>query len=185
MFENDEISITLIAFFRYFRNHDDVIKWKLFPRYWPFVREFLAQRPVTRSFGVFFDVHSNKRLSKQWWGWWFETPSCPLWRHRNVSIFVTYIPTHIKHDYAMTWAPWRLKSLATWELLQQSIWDHCKKNCKAALLNFYDGNPQVASSFTKASNSGSVYNLNAKPADAALHLKNLKNCIHPLQFEYT
>ena len=25
----------------------------------------------------------NKRLSKQWWCWWFETPSCPLWRHRN------------------------------------------------------------------------------------------------------
>ena len=25
----------------------------------------------------------NKRLSKQSWGWWFETPSCPLWRHRN------------------------------------------------------------------------------------------------------
>ena len=25
----------------------------------------------------------NKRLRKQWWSWWFETPSCPLWRHRN------------------------------------------------------------------------------------------------------
>ena len=25
----------------------------------------------------------NKRLSKQWWGWWIETPSCPLWRHCN------------------------------------------------------------------------------------------------------
>ena len=25
----------------------------------------------------------NKHLSKQWWGWWFETPSCPLWRHCN------------------------------------------------------------------------------------------------------
>ena len=42
-----------------------------------------AQRPVTRSFDVFYDLHPNKRLSKQWWGWWFETPSCPLWRHRN------------------------------------------------------------------------------------------------------
>ena len=43
--------------------------------------EFPAQRPVTRSFDVFFDP--NKRLSKQWWGWWFETQSCSLWRHRN------------------------------------------------------------------------------------------------------
>ena len=23
----------------------------------------------------------NKLLSKQWWDWWFETPSHPLWRH--------------------------------------------------------------------------------------------------------
>ena len=26
----------------------------------------------------------NKRLSKQSWGWWFETPSRSLWRHCNV-----------------------------------------------------------------------------------------------------
>ena len=30
---------------------------------------------VPRSFGVFFDLHLNKWLSKQSWGWWFETPS--------------------------------------------------------------------------------------------------------------
>ena len=47
--------------------------------------EFPAQRPVTRSFGVFFHLRLNKRLSKQWWGWWFETASRPLWRHRNVE----------------------------------------------------------------------------------------------------
>ena len=46
--------------------------------------EFTGHRPVTRRFGVFFDLHLNKRLSKQWWGWWFETPSRPLWRHCNV-----------------------------------------------------------------------------------------------------
>ena len=45
--------------------------------------EFPAQRPVTRSFGVFFDLRLNKRLSKQSWGWWFETLSRPLWHHRN------------------------------------------------------------------------------------------------------
>ena len=45
---------------------------KHFPRYWPFVLgkspmtgEFPAQRPVMRSFGVFFDVRLNKRLGKQ------------------------------------------------------------------------------------------------------------------------
>ena len=45
--------------------------------------EFPAQRPVKQSFDVFFDLRLNKGLSKQSWGWWFETLSRPLWRHRN------------------------------------------------------------------------------------------------------
>ena len=49
----------------------------------PVTGEFPAKRPVTRSFDVFFDLRLNKRLSKQSWGWWFETLSRPLWRHRN------------------------------------------------------------------------------------------------------
>ena len=70
--------------------HDDVIKWKHLPRYWPFVRgihrstvtgEFPAQMPAMRSFEVFFDLRLNKRLSKQWRDWLFETQSRPLWRH--------------------------------------------------------------------------------------------------------
>ena len=52
----------------------------------PVPGEFPAQRPVTRSFDVFFDLRSNKRLSKQWRGWWFEMQSCPLWRHRNENV---------------------------------------------------------------------------------------------------
>ena len=40
---------------------------------------------VTRNFDVFFDLHPKERLSKQWWGWWCETLSCPSWRHRNVT----------------------------------------------------------------------------------------------------
>ena len=42
-----------------------------------------AQRPVTRSFHVFFDLRLNKPLSKQSWYWRFETLSRSLWRHRN------------------------------------------------------------------------------------------------------
>ena len=49
----------------------------------PVPGEFPTQRPVTRSFDVFFDLRLNKRLSKQSWGWWFETLPCPLWRHSN------------------------------------------------------------------------------------------------------
>ena len=71
-------------------NHDGVIKWKHFPRYWPFCAgnspvtgEFPAQRPVTGSFDVFCHLCLNKRLSKQSWGLWLETPSRLLWRHCN------------------------------------------------------------------------------------------------------
>ena len=45
--------------------------------------EFPTQRPVTRSFDVLFDLRLNKRLSKQPWGWWFETLSWSLWHHCN------------------------------------------------------------------------------------------------------
>ena len=67
--------------------HDDVIKWKHFPRYWPFVRG-IHRSPVN-------SLHKGQwrrafmfslicvRLSKQSWGWWFETRS--LWRHCDVS----------------------------------------------------------------------------------------------------
>ena len=68
------VSCTLLLF------HDDVIKWKLFPRNWPFVRG-IHRSPVTQSFDVFFDLRLNQRLSKN--GWWFETLSRPLWRHCN------------------------------------------------------------------------------------------------------
>ena len=61
----------------------------------PVPGEFPAQRPVTRSFDVFFDQRPNKRLSKQSWGWWFETLSRPLWRHRDAKSYLgqsTHIP---------------------------------------------------------------------------------------------
>ena len=49
----------------------------------PIPGEFPAQRPVTRSFDVFFDLRLNKQLSKQSWGWWLETLLRPLWRQCN------------------------------------------------------------------------------------------------------
>ena len=69
---------------------------QLVPRYWPFVRgihrtgEFPTQRPETQSFDVFFDQCLNKRLSKQWWRWWFKTPSRSLWRHCNGSLYLRH-----------------------------------------------------------------------------------------------
>ena len=73
-------------------SYDDVIKWKHFPRYWPFVW-WIHRSPVNsphsgqwRGALMFSLICAlNKRLSKQSWGWWFETRSLSLWRHRNVS----------------------------------------------------------------------------------------------------
>ena len=71
--------------------HDGVIKWTHFPRYWPFVRE-IHRSPLNsphkgqwRGASMFSLICAlNKRLSKQSWGWWFETPSCSIWRHCNL-----------------------------------------------------------------------------------------------------
>ena len=54
----------------------------------PVIGEFPSQRPVVRSFDVFFDLHPNKRLSKNSKCWWFETPSRSLWRHSNVHWYL-------------------------------------------------------------------------------------------------
>ena len=64
----------------------------------PVPGDFPAQRPVTQSFDVFFYLHPNERLSKQSWGWWFETPWLPLWRHSNILH-----NTHNRHIIAHPW----------------------------------------------------------------------------------
>ena len=75
----------------------------------PVTGEFPTQRPVTRSFDVFFDLRLNKRLSKQSWGLWSETPWWSLWRHPNamhvhcmpdliklcVFLFIKWVYTHL------------------------------------------------------------------------------------------
>ena len=79
--------------------HDDVIKWKHFPRYWRFVLgihrtpgEFPTQRPVTRSFDFFF-IYA--RIT----GWVNNREAGDLRRHRvhcdvtvmSVLMLVVYV----------------------------------------------------------------------------------------------
>ena len=70
-------------------DHDDVIKWKHFPRNWRFVRRIHRSTVNSRHKGqwrgalIFFSLRLYKRLSKQSWGWWFETPSHSLWCQCN------------------------------------------------------------------------------------------------------
>ena len=50
-------------------DHDDVIKWKHFPRYWTFVRginRWPLDSPIKGQWCGFFDLRLNKRMSKQW-----------------------------------------------------------------------------------------------------------------------
>ena len=47
----------------------------------PVIGEFLAQRPVTRGFDIFFDLCLNGWTNNGENG--FETPDGPLWRHCN------------------------------------------------------------------------------------------------------
>ena len=102
---------------------DDVIKWKHFPRYWPFVRG-IHRSPVnsphkgTRSFDIFLDLRLNKRFGKQRWGWWFETSSHPLWRHCNAYISLAFIiegyrPKNFNKGPRKTWHG-LLFNLQTW-----------------------------------------------------------------------
>ena len=87
-----------------FKYYDDVIKWKHFRvtgslcGKFTVPGDFPAQRPVTRSFDVFFDLRPNKRLNKQPWGWWFETPSWSLWRQCNDCTLIGVIRWYTLHS---------------------------------------------------------------------------------------
>ena len=94
----------------------------------PVPGEFPSQRPVTRSFHISFDLRMNKRLGKQSWGWWFETPSRPLWRQCNVLlpiavlVVVRYCSSHNYTTYTYVIAiflpgRWHSHGRCTQELL--------------------------------------------------------------------
>ena len=74
--------------------------------------EFPAQKSVTRSFDVFFDLRLNKRLSKQPWGWWFETPSWSLWRQCHVLKLISNHNILFRYPIVLkSWTEWNLAFL--------------------------------------------------------------------------
>ena len=87
----------------------------------PVTDESPAQRPVTRSFCVFFDLRLNKRLSKQSRGWWFETPSCSLWCHRDERCLA--ISGH-KYFFCSKFL-WLLTIFITFSLIRRHYWNGC------------------------------------------------------------
>ena len=113
--------------------HDDVIKWKHFPRYWPFVR-WIDWSPV------------NFPHKGQWRGALMFSLICAwmnAWVNNRVAGDLRRLRAHYevivmnKHDIicfsTMTsqWPPWRLKSPASRLFTQLFIRAHIKENIKA------------------------------------------------------
>ena len=132
--------------------HDDITKWKHFPRYWPFVRE-IHRAPVNSlhkasdaSFGVSFDLLLNKLLSKHWWGWWFKTQSRPIGHHSND--FALILPYQVIDIFNMLLLLYvarpHVRQLLADEL--SSWWRH-QMETFPTLLAFYEGNPTVMGGF--------------------------------------
>ena len=57
----------------------------------PVTGEVPSQRPVTRCFGVFFDLRLNQWLSKHSRRRWFKTPSRSFWRHCHDTTMVQVV----------------------------------------------------------------------------------------------
>ena len=123
-------------------SHDDVIKWKknsalldLCEGNSSVTGEFPSQRPVTQSFDVFFDMRLNKRLSKHSWGWWFETPLRPLWRHCKDStrcVLVMALLEIQKDPYQYIWIIKRSQIWISWTNINRC---KCKCVCVCICIN--------------------------------------------------
>ena len=114
------------------KKHDDVIKWKRFPRYWPFVRG-IHRSPVNsphkgrwRWALMFCSNYAwNKLLSKQSLCWWFKTPSGSLWRQCNLWC---------KHDQSTKVHTCYSVLALIWQLRLYQIWWHHMASCPWPLL---------------------------------------------------
>ena len=125
----------------------------------PVTGEFPSQRPVTRSFDVFFDLRLNKRLSKQSRGWWFESHHghydviviaslmyddmyyvSHLAKHTVSYLFVLLFiyTTNQKHDFIPKWSisPWLSIS---WLSIDACIWSVLQlfSNTVVAAITYY------------------------------------------------
>ena len=104
-----EMKIVILAILKAYRtkSHDDVIKWKYFPRYWPFARGIHRPPVISPHKGqwrealMFLWSVSKWTAEKAIVRLVIMTQSCPLWRHCNAEeeslivdvpqeLFITY-----------------------------------------------------------------------------------------------
>ena len=117
----------------------------------PVTGEFPSQKSA--SFDIFFGL--NKQLSKQSWGWWFETPSRSLWRHcsgstrclRTIHAHMGWVDslTHVmemnrhwlrnvfflwgRHVFSITDPLWGKSSVSQRLCLEKDMFPNLKKMC--------------------------------------------------------
>ena len=133
----------------------------------PVTGEFPSQRPVTRSFDVFFDLCLNKRLSKQSRDWWFEMPSGSLWRNCNgsseASVFHVNVLYHLPKGIGL------VCSIC-------DIWCHCRGGTNLQinyrLHNTWKWQILFVFSFASAEIWG-----NTVKYDFQTHFTNLEHCL--------
>ena len=128
----------------------------------PVTGEFPSQRPVTRSFNVFFDLRLNKRLCKQSGSRRFETPLRSLWRHYNAyRVRICSAPTLLQPGPGSAWAaspdpriewgasewPWQgHHSIIDWGHVYPRVWPK-KQNVMLEGLMILDWNDQMSRRF--------------------------------------
>ena len=106
----------------------------------PVTGEPPSQSPVTRNIDVFFILRLNKRLSKQSWGWWFETPSRPFWRHSNGSMWhLNFLLMNVALVIvARFWE--KLAVRLFWSISYQCFYEYVVNNYHSVFLKNIQGN---------------------------------------------
>ena len=111
----DETSLILLS-----RSHDDVIKWKHFPRCWPFVRGIHRSPVNSPQKGQWRGVLMFSLICVWINGWVNNRDAGDFIRHRvhyDVIVMVHWNDTH----WHTPWELWRLRSPKTWLFVQQFI----------------------------------------------------------------
>ena len=96
----------------------------------PVTGGFPWQRPVTRSFDVFFDWTLNKRWCTHSKRWWSETPSRLLWRHcKDTGIPGFRVPVVAFYDSNLHLHVYKLSSLTSIMVWCLSALSHHRNQC--------------------------------------------------------
>ena len=101
-----------------YHKHDNVMRWKHFLHYWPFVREFINAVPsqMASYAQLQFFLNCQPKQATE------ETIKLPVilnMIHMYVTVMSLTCFTVYYND--ITWASWDLKSLATWLFVQKFV----------------------------------------------------------------